>query len=70
VARIDAGPTAIAVQFVPDPPVDGRRIIALVQSGGRYRLPGPDRVRIECAIADFRARAAEVRQFLAKLAAP
>ena len=70
VARIDAGPTAIAVQFVPDPPVDGRRIIALVQSGGRYRLPGPDRVRIECAISDFRARAAEVRQFLAKLAAP
>ncbi len=70
VARIDASPSAILVQFVPEPPVDGRRIIALVQSGGRYRMPGPDRVRIECAIADFRARAAEVRQFMRKLAPP
>jgi hypothetical protein len=33
-------------------------------------MPGPDRVRIEVAIADLRARAAEVRQFLKKLAGP
>jgi transcription-repair coupling factor (superfamily II helicase) len=70
VARIDASPSAIVVQFVPDPPVDGRRIIALVQSGGRYRMPGPDRVRIEVAIPDLRARAAEVRQFMKRLAPP
>ncbi|MGE0358535.1 MAG: transcription-repair coupling factor [Burkholderiales bacterium] len=70
IARVDASPAAIVVQFVPDPPVDGRRIIALVQSGGRYRMPGPDRVRIEAAIADLRARAAEVRAFMNRLAAP
>ena len=70
VARIDASPAAIVVQFVPDPPVDGRRIIALVQSGGRYRLPGPDRVRIEAAIPDLKARAGEVRRFLKGLAGP
>jgi transcription-repair coupling factor (superfamily II helicase) len=70
VARIDASPAAVVVQFVPDPPVDGRRIIALVQSGGRYRMPGPDRVRIDCAIADLKARAAEVRRFMGRLAAP
>jgi transcription-repair coupling factor (superfamily II helicase) len=68
IARIDAGPSAILVQFVPDPPVDGRRIIALVQSGPRYRMPGPDRVRIEVAIPDLKARAAEVRQFMKRLA--
>jgi transcription-repair coupling factor (superfamily II helicase) len=68
VARIDAGPSAIVVQFVPDPPVDGRRVLALVQSGGRYRMPGPDRVRIERAVDDLRARAAEVRQFLRGIA--
>jgi transcription-repair coupling factor (superfamily II helicase) len=67
VAKIDAGPTGILVQFVPDPPVDGRRIIALVQSGPRYRLPGPDRVRIDVKLEDLKARAAEVRQFLARL---
>ncbi len=54
VARIDASPSAIVVQFVPDPPIDGRRIIALVQSGPRYRMPGPDRVRIDAAIADLK----------------
>ena len=70
VARIDASPSAIVVQFVPDPPIDGRRIIALVQSGPRYRLTGPDRVRIEAAIEDLRPRAAEVRKFLNALAAP
>jgi len=68
IARIDASPSAILVQFVPDPPVDGRRIIALVQSGPRYRMPGPDRVRIEAAIPDLKARAAEVRQFMKRLA--
>ncbi len=67
VARIDAGPEAIAVQFVPDPPVDGRRIIALVQSGPRYRMAGPDRVRIEAAHPQLPARAAEVRRFLKAL---
>jgi transcription-repair coupling factor (superfamily II helicase) len=69
VARIDASPSAIVVQFVPDPPVDGRRIIALVQSGGRFSLPGPDRVRIGVAIEDLRARAGEVRQFMNRLSA-
>jgi transcription-repair coupling factor (superfamily II helicase) len=70
VARIDASPTGIVVQFGPDPPVDGRRIIALVQSGSRYRLPGPDRVRIEVKIEELRARAAEVHRFLKQLASP
>jgi transcription-repair coupling factor (superfamily II helicase) len=70
VARIDASPGGIVVQFGPDTPVDPRRIIALVQSGGRYRLPGPDRVRIEVKIEDLRARASEVRQFLKRLASP
>jgi transcription-repair coupling factor (superfamily II helicase) len=55
---------------VPDPPIDGRRIIALVQSGARYRMTGPDRVRIDVAIADLRPRAAEVRKFMKMLASP
>ena len=70
VARIDASPSAIVVQFVPDPPIDGRRIIALVQAGPRYRMTGPDRVRIDAAIADLRPRAAEVRKFMNALVTP
>jgi transcription-repair coupling factor (superfamily II helicase) len=67
VQKIDAAPSGIVVQFVPEPPVDARRILALVQSGRIYRLPGPDRVRIDMKHDDLRQRSSEVRQFLKKL---
>ncbi len=68
VARIDASSAAIVVQFEKDAPVDGRRIISLVQSGKKYRLTGPDRIRIDVALDDLPARAAEARRFLQSLA--
>ena len=68
VQKIDAGPGGIVVQFVPQPPVDSRRVLSLVQSSRIYRLPGPDRVRIEMKHEDMRTRSNEVRQFLRKLA--
>jgi transcription-repair coupling factor (superfamily II helicase) len=67
VQKIDAGPTAIVVQFAPNPPVDAQRVLALVQSSRIYRLPGPDRVRIDVKHEDLRLRALEVRNFLRKL---
>jgi len=68
VQKIDASPSAITVQFVPEPPVDPKRVLALVQSSRMYRLPGPDRVKIEVKHEDLRQRSNEVRQFLKKLA--
>ncbi len=68
VAKIDASSSSIVVQFVPEPPVEPRKILALVQSSRIYRLPGPDRVRIEMKHEDLKLRANEVRQFLKKLA--
>ena len=68
VQKIDASAGGIVVQFVPQPPVDPRRVLALVQSSRIYRLPGPDRVRIEVKQEDLKLRADEVRQFLRKLA--
>ena len=68
VQKIDASSTGIVVQFIPEPPVEPRKILALVQSSRIYRLPGPDRVRIEMKHEDLRQRANEVRQFLKKLA--
>ncbi|HET9578785.1 MAG TPA: transcription-repair coupling factor [Usitatibacter sp.] len=68
VQKIDASSTGIVVQFVPEPPVEPRKILSLVQSSRIYRLPGPDRVRIEMKHEDLRQRANEVRQFLKKLA--
>ncbi len=68
VQKIDASASAIVVQFVPQPPVDPKRVLALVQSSRIYRLPGPDRVRIEMKHEDMKQRSNEVRQFLKKLA--
>ncbi|QJR14416.1 transcription-repair coupling factor [Usitatibacter palustris] len=68
VAKIDASPAAIVVQFVPQPPIDARKVLALVQSSRLYTLPGPDRVRIAPSHEDLKARANEVRRFLGRLA--
>ena len=68
VQKIDAAPSGIVVQFVPEPPVDARKVLALVQSSRIYRLPGPDRVKIEMKHDDLKQRSNEVRQFLKKLA--
>jgi len=68
VAKIDAAPSAIVIQFVPEPPVEPKKILALVQSSRIYRLPGPDRVKIEIKHEDLKQRASEVRQFLRRLA--
>ena len=68
VAKIDAGPSGIVLQFAPDTPVDPHRVLKLVQSGSRYRLPGPDRIRIDAKHEDLRERALEVRRFMKQLA--
>jgi transcription-repair coupling factor (superfamily II helicase) len=68
VQKIDASPSSITVQFIPEPPVDPQRILKLVQSSRIYRLPGPDRIKIEMKHEDLRQRSNEVRQFLKKLA--
>jgi transcription-repair coupling factor (superfamily II helicase) len=68
VQKIDAAPSGIVVHFVPEPPVDATRVLALVQSSRIYRLPGPDRVRIDMKHDDMKLRSNEVRQFLKKLA--
>ena len=68
VQKIDAAPGGIVVQFVPRPPIDPKRVLSLVQSSRIYRLPGPDRVRIETKHEDLKQRSNEVRQFLRKLA--
>ncbi len=68
VQKIDAAPSGIVVQFVPEPPIDARRVLSLVQSSRIYRLPGPDRVKIDMKHDDLKQRSNEVRQFLRKLA--
>jgi len=41
VQKIDASAGSIVVQFIPQPPVDPRRVLALVQNNRIYRCRDP-----------------------------
>jgi transcription-repair coupling factor (superfamily II helicase) len=68
ITRIDATEAGIQLQFVPNPPIDPARVLKLVQSGRRYRLGGPDRLRIEAAFPSIKSRVAAIREAFAELA--
>ncbi|HTP94433.1 MAG TPA: transcription-repair coupling factor [Burkholderiales bacterium] len=70
VARIDAGAEQIQLQFVPDPPIDGRRIIQLVQTRRDYRLAGPDRLKVSARMPQVGERIATLKGIFRELGAP
>ncbi|MCU0969722.1 MAG: transcription-repair coupling factor [Rubrivivax sp.] len=70
VLKIDAGPKLMHVVFRPNPPIDARRIIELVQKNRAVRLAGNDKLRVERAIADAAGRAQFVRDLLRSLGPP
>jgi transcription-repair coupling factor (superfamily II helicase) len=67
IAKIDAGPTVIAIVFGPQPPVEVHAIIHAVQKR-RGRLAGPDKIRIEGKYEAFATRVAEVKALLRDIA--
>jgi transcription-repair coupling factor (superfamily II helicase) len=56
VKKIDASSEAIVITFVPDPPLDGRRLIELLQRERNMRMQGPERLRIAARTPDLDAR--------------
>jgi transcription-repair coupling factor (superfamily II helicase) len=46
IKKIDAGPAAIQITFIPNPPIDSLRIIQLVQSNKQVLLNGQDRLKV------------------------
>jgi transcription-repair coupling factor (superfamily II helicase) len=70
VQKIDAGPKLMNVVFKPNPPIDSRRIIELVQKNRAVKLAGNDKLRIEREIADPKERAQYMRDLLRALGQP
>jgi transcription-repair coupling factor (superfamily II helicase) len=68
IARIDAGPDSLLLQFIPNPPIDPARIIKLVQTKKNYKLSGPDRLRVAATMPDVAARASQLRIVMRELA--
>ncbi len=67
IVRIDASADSIQVQFIPNPPVDAARIIALIQSSREYKLSGPDRLKIQVQIPGIAQRVARIKKLLNEL---
>ncbi|MEQ1879963.1 MAG: transcription-repair coupling factor [Burkholderiales bacterium] len=67
VARVDAGPESVLLQFVPNPPIDPAKIIKLVQSRKGARFSGPDKIRVDITSADTPSRVARILELLKSL---
>jgi transcription-repair coupling factor (superfamily II helicase) len=70
VQKVDAADQQTLIQFRPNPPIDGARIIWLVQNHRHVRLAGNERLRIERETKDAAARARLVRDTLRLLGEP
>jgi transcription-repair coupling factor (superfamily II helicase) len=70
IVKVDAGPDAIGLQFMQNPPVDPARIIQLIQTRKNFRLSGPERLRVEEAHAQLAPRVQRVRSILKELGEP
>ena len=66
-AKLDAGPAAISLQFVPNPPLDPADIILLIQSDRSFKLAGPDKLVWQKPTAALRERVAAVRELFRRL---
>ncbi|MFN7779452.1 MAG: transcription-repair coupling factor [Betaproteobacteria bacterium] len=68
VKKIDASSEAVSVQFVPDPPFDTGKLIALMQRSKTMRLAGQDRLRIAEKTPTLEARVQLLRSLFKALA--
>ncbi len=68
IRKLDAGPEAISIQFVPNPPIDPMKLIKLIQTRREYKLAGQDRIRLDKASANLDERLALLRGFLKEIA--
>ena len=68
VARLDASAHTVQLQFVPQPPIDPARIIALIQSDRAFRLAGPEKLAWKKETPTLKERIVAVRELFKKLA--
>ena len=68
-AKLDAGPAAIQLQFVPNPPIDPAKIIRLLQSDRSLKLAGQDKLLWQKPCATLNERVAAVKELFKRLQA-
>ncbi|MCK9388697.1 MAG: transcription-repair coupling factor [Sulfuritalea sp.] len=66
-AKLDAGPAAIQLQFVPNPPIDPANIIRLLQSDRSFKLAGQNKLLWQKPSANLKERVGAVKELFMKL---
>jgi transcription-repair coupling factor (superfamily II helicase) len=64
IAKIDAHAESVTFHFLPKPPIDPMRVIALVQKNRKYTLSGQDRLRMKVDAPEVSARIGAIRATL------
>jgi transcription-repair coupling factor (superfamily II helicase) len=67
IAKLDAGPTAIQLQFVKNPPIEPLNIIRLIQTDRAYKLAGPDKLAWTKSTATLKERTAAIKDLFKRL---
>jgi transcription-repair coupling factor (superfamily II helicase) len=70
ISRLDAAVDSLTLQFVPNPPINPVKILQLVQTRRDIKLAGQDRLRLQGAFSDLRAKASATQALLAELSSP
>jgi transcription-repair coupling factor (superfamily II helicase) len=69
IIKIDAHAESATLQFEPNPPIDGMRIIELIQKNRHIKLNGQDKLRITASMPDLAARVAQIKTTIRSLLA-
>ncbi len=69
IIKIDAHAESATLQFEPNPPIDGMRIIELIQKNRHIKLNGQDKLRITANMPDLAARVGQIRNTIRALLA-
>ncbi|MDR1854748.1 MAG: transcription-repair coupling factor, partial [Azoarcus sp.] len=64
IAKLDASPEQISVQFGKNAPIDPVKVILLIQQGKHTRMAGPDRLIQKVALPELRQRVEGVKKLL------
>ncbi len=70
IAKLDAGPQSIRLQFVKNPPIEPLSIIRLIQTDRGFKLAGRDSLSWQKATATLKERVTAVKELFRQLATP
>ncbi len=67
IAKLDAGPNTIQLQFTPQPPIDPLVIIKLIQNDRSFKLAGQDKLTWQKATSTLKDRVGAVKELFKRL---